>query len=211
MRGCITHTKGDVFHINTTCIWKETTGIEPRDTFKRKGIDSTGERFALTSYARLMQWNSHKLEMGGYIIHTKGDVFHTNAECIWKDTPGLEPRDTSKRKCIDPTGKRIAHTIYARLMQRNSPKLEMGGYIIHTKGDVFHTNTTCIWKDTTGIEPRDAPKRKCIDPTGKRLAHTSYARLMQCILPQIRNGRTQHSYKRRRISYKHNMYLKGYN
>ena len=34
---------------------------------------------------------------------------------------------------------------------------------------------------------------------------------MQQIQPQIINGRMYHSFKRRRISYKHNMHLKGYN
>ena len=33
------------------------------------------------------------------------------------------------------------------------PKLGKGGLGIHAKGEVFHTYTTCIWKDATGIEP----------------------------------------------------------
>ena len=153
-----------------------------------------------------------ELEMGGYIIHTKGDVFHTNSKCVWNYTTDIEPRDTSKRKCIDPTGKRIAHTSYARLMQWKQPQIRNGNiYIIHTRGDGFHTNSRYVWKDTTDIEPRYTSKRKCIDPTGKRLALTRNARWMHWLQPQMRNGRIYHSYKRRRISYKHDKHLKGYN
>ena len=50
-----------------------------------------------------------------------------------------------KENTIDPTGKLLAHKSCARFYcGEYFHKLEMGGDIIHTKGDVFHTNTTCI-------------------------------------------------------------------
>ena len=58
--------------------------------------------------------------MGRYIIHTKGDVFHTNSKYVLRDTTDIEPRYTSKRKLIDPTGIRLAYASYARLNAANT-------------------------------------------------------------------------------------------
>ena len=124
----------------------------------------------------------------------------------------LNPEIHPKRNVLMPLENALhTHTSYARILRWIQPRIINWRIRHSSKNNAFHTNTTCIWKDTTGIQPRHASKRKCSESTWKRFTHTIYARLMLWKQPQNRNWRIYHSYKRRLVSHKHDMHLKGYN
>ena len=150
--------------------------------------------------------------MGGHNIHTKGEVMHTNTTCIWKDTTGIEPRDIFKRNCHwshwkTPCTYKLCtfNAMYTGTNQKweDTTFIQNESYFIQTK----HASE----RIQLSLNHEIPPKGNAVIPLENALHMQAMHVLMQWIQPQILNGRIHHSYKRRRISYKHYMYLKGHN